>query len=214
MFKFHCPHCNQSIEASDTDRGIQAGCPACGELFIVPEIDHHTPEDLQTSEPIHQPMQETQFKAPPPNQNNNQLKMHLGLAGAALLFIGVFCPMISIPIAGTMNYFQHGSGGGIFILVFVAATVVISLMKKFTLLWIPGIGSAGLIGYTFFSLQIRLSDAKQSLQDDLADNPFAGLAIMAVESVQIQWGFAVLAIGAILVLAAAATSQTKRVPQT
>jgi hypothetical protein len=214
MFKFHCPHCNQSIEASDADRGIQANCPTCGELFIAPEIDHHTPETSQASAPIHQPMQETEIEATPPNENNNQLKMRLGLAGAALLFIGVFCPLISIPIAGTMNYFQNGSGDGKFILVFVAATVVLCLMKKFTLLWITGIGSAGLIGYTFFNLQIGLSDAKQRIQDDLADNPFAGLATMAVESIQIQWGFAVLAIGAVLVLAAAGMPQTKRVPQT
>ena len=36
MFKFHCPHCNQRIEADDSDAGQKVNCPACSEAFTVP----------------------------------------------------------------------------------------------------------------------------------------------------------------------------------
>ena len=36
MFKFHCPHCNQRIEADDADAGQKVDCPACSEAFTVP----------------------------------------------------------------------------------------------------------------------------------------------------------------------------------
>ena len=36
MFKFHCPHCNQRIEADDSFVGEPADCPACSEPLVVP----------------------------------------------------------------------------------------------------------------------------------------------------------------------------------
>jgi len=35
-------------------------------------------------------------------------RQSIGLVGCVLLFIGVFLPIVSVPIAGGMNYFQNG----------------------------------------------------------------------------------------------------------
>mgnify|MGYP001090033204 CR=1 FL=1 len=43
MFKFHCPHCNQRIEADDSDAGQKVDCPACSEAFTVPFPDKAPP---------------------------------------------------------------------------------------------------------------------------------------------------------------------------
>jgi hypothetical protein len=145
----------------------------------------------------------------PHGGENTTLKLVLGLAGATLLAFGVFCPLVSIPIIGQVNYFQNGQGDGIIILVLAGATALLCLIRRFTLLWLTGLGSLGLLAFTFISFQDRLSSAKKSIADDLADNPFAGLAAMAVQSVQIQWGIAILAIGAILVVASAAIPNNK-----
>ena len=37
-------------------------------------------------------------------------KQILGLIGSIVLFIGVFTPIVSVPIMGNMNYFQNGKG--------------------------------------------------------------------------------------------------------
>jgi hypothetical protein len=46
------------------------------------------------------------------------------------------------------------------------------------------------------------------LETDLKDNPFRGLAGLAMQSVQLQWGWAVLVIGVGLLIAAAAMRDT------
>ena len=40
------------------------------------------------------------------------LRKIIGLSGAVILFVGVFCPIISMPIMGSMNYFQNGKADG------------------------------------------------------------------------------------------------------
>ncbi len=49
---------------------------------------------------------------------------------------------------------------------------------------------------------------KTHTDTELKDNPFRGVAEFAVESVQLQWGWAVLVIGIALLIAAAAMKDT------
>jgi hypothetical protein len=51
---------------------------------------------------------------------------------------------------------------------------------------------------------MKMSDVKSHMESDLAGNPFRGLADMAVQSVQLQWGWALLVVGSALVVASAA----------
>jgi hypothetical protein len=43
--------------------------------------------------------------------NNRRL---LGILGSTLLFVGVFMPIVKLPIVGDMNYFANGKWDGIF----------------------------------------------------------------------------------------------------
>jgi hypothetical protein len=56
---------------------------------------------------------------------------------------------------------------------------------------------------------VPLSKRKEK-QTDLKDNPFRGLADVAVQSIQLQWGWAVLVIGIVLLVAAAAMKDTSK----
>jgi hypothetical protein len=134
----------------------------------------------------------------------NPLRQPLAFIGSALLFIGVFCPVVSVPIMGQMNLFQNGKGDGTIILVLAAASALIAVLKRFRFLWVTGGGSLGLLIFTFIHFQLKLSEMKSQMTSDLHDNPFAGLADLAIQSVQIQWGFALLILGSVLVMAAAA----------
>jgi len=128
----------------------------------------------------------------------------LGLIGSLVLFVGVFTPIISLPIVGNMNYFQNGKGDGVIVLALAIVSLILTLTKRYRGLWFTGIGSLAVMIFTFVNFQMRLSDAQAQVESQLSDNPFRGLADIAMQSVQIQWGWAVLIVGAGLVIAAAA----------
>jgi hypothetical protein len=131
-------------------------------------------------------------------------KQILGLIGSIVLFIGVFTPIVSVPIMGNMNYFQNGKGDGTFILILAVVSLVLVLSKKYKGLWVTGLGSLAVMAFTFVNFQMKISDMKSQMESELAGNPFRGLADMAMQSVQLQWGWALLIVGAGLVIASAA----------
>jgi hypothetical protein len=131
-------------------------------------------------------------------------KQILGLIGSIVLFIGVFAPIVSVPIMGNMNYFQNGKGDGTLILILAIVSLVLVLTKKYKGLWFTGVGSLAVMAFTFINFQMKISDMKSQMETELAGNPFRGLADMAMQSVQLQWGWALLIVGAGLVIAGAA----------
>jgi hypothetical protein len=58
-------------------------------------------------------------------------KQLLGLIGSIVLFIGVFTPIVSVPIMGNMNYFQNGKGDGTIVLVLAVISLILVLAKKY-----------------------------------------------------------------------------------
>ena len=136
-----------------------------------------------------------------------RIKQLLGLIGSIVLFIGVFAPIVSIPIVGNMNYFQNGKGDGTIILVLAVISLILVLTMKYNGLWFTSIGSIGVMLFTFINFQSKISQVKADMDSELADNPFRGLAEMAMQSVQLQWGWALLVVGAALVIASAAIKE-------
>jgi hypothetical protein len=133
--------------------------------------------------------------------DNRQL---LGILGSILLFVGIFTPIVSLPIVGSMNYFRNGQGDGVFVLILAVISFILTVTRNFKGLWFTGLGSAAVLLFTFLNFQAKMAETRGELDRELAGNPFRGLADLAVESVQLQWGWAVLVVGAALVVAAAA----------
>lgn len=125
---------------------------------------------------------------------------NIAFAGAALLLLGLFAPIVTMPIIGTINLF--GNGGNPTAL----ALLVLSLIgaglaakeRQAEILWV-GAAACGIVIYSFGRLQYGMAQMRESL-NELADNPFGGLAAGALQTVQIQWGWVVLAAGAGLLL--------------
>lgn len=134
-------------------------------------------------------------------------KQMLGLIGSIVLFVGVFTPIVSIPIMGNINYFQNGKGDGTIVLVLAVGSLILVLAKKFKGLWFTGLGSMAVMAFTFINFQMKMSDVKAKMETELAGNPFRGLADMAMQSVQLQWGWALLIVGAGLVITSAAIKE-------
>jgi hypothetical protein len=131
----------------------------------------------------------------------------LGFIGAAVLFVGVFMPILSLPLVGSINYFQNGNGDGAIVLCFALLALFFVVRGSYRLLWIPGAGSLSMLAVTFTLLQVKLSEMKAQLSHDLAGNPFRGIADAMAGTVQLQWGWAVLVMASVILLIAAFTKE-------
>lgn len=125
---------------------------------------------------------------------------NIAFAGAALLLLGLFAPIVTMPIIGTINLF--GNGGNPTALALLVLSIVGAALaakdRKADVLWV-GAAACGIVIYSFGRLQYGMAQMRESLSE-LADNPFGGLAAGALQTVQIQWGWVVLAAGAGLLL--------------
>jgi hypothetical protein len=137
-------------------------------------------------------------------------KQILGLIGSNVLFIAVFTPIFSIPIMGNITYLQNGKSEGTIVLVLAVVSLMLMLAKKCKGLWFTGLGSMAVIAFTFINFQMKMSDMKAKMGANLAGNPFKGFADMAMQTVQLQWGWALLVVGAGLVVASAAIKEKSR----
>ena len=138
---------------------------------------------------------------------NRQL---VGFLGSALLFLGVFLPIVKLPIVGELNYFANGRGDGVVVLVLAVISFGLVLFRWYWELWITGVDAAAALAFTFFNFQSGMKQVETQMQTDLKDNPFRSLANVAVRSIQLQWGWAVLVIGVVLLIAAAAMRDTAK----
>jgi hypothetical protein len=127
----------------------------------------------------------------------------LGFIGAGLLAIGVFTPIVRLPIVGTINYFRNGSGDGTVILVIAALAALAAAVQRIGWLLPCGVTSIGLLTVVWLSLRERMADIQRSTDRSLADNPFRGIVDAMSQSVQLEWGWAVMVAGAGLLLVAA-----------
>jgi RNase P subunit RPR2 len=190
-------------------------CKACGKPLATPPVSRSQQVTGQigekdvvstviASESFQSRVQDLPQRREPDLDRVMARKQMLGLIGSLILFVGVFTPIISLPIVGSVNYFQNGKGDGVIILALAIASLILTLTKRYRGLWFTGMGTLSVMVFTFVNFQMRMSEMQTQMESQLSGNPFRGLADMAMQSVQIQWGWALLIVGAGLVIAAAA----------
>jgi hypothetical protein len=129
---------------------------------------------------------------------------HLSYAGVALIIIGLFMPIITLPIVGGVNLLSNGTNElGVMLAVLAAASAILVANDRARDSIYPSIGAAALVIYAFVRLEFFLSRMRETVSQGLQHNPFAGLVQSAVGAVQLQWGWLVLAAGAGLLVYAA-----------
>lgn len=115
-----------------------------------------------------------------PQNNENQTPMFLGILGAIALMIGVFLPIMGIPIIGNLTYFQVAKEEGIIVLIVALIGFILAVVQKYDGLWLTAMASACVVGYTFIN---------------------SGLTKMAETPIQLGYGWAVLVVGVLLTFA-------------
>lgn len=108
-----------------------------------------------------------------------------GLIGSGLLILGTFLPLVSVPLIGSINYFANGKGDGTFIIGYSVLAIVLTLIKRYKLLWIPAILSLGQLSYALFTFAQKMSEASGLL------------------TISIEWGWLALYAGGVLLVLAA-----------
>jgi hypothetical protein len=130
---------------------------------------------------------------------------NIAFVGAGLLAVGLFTPIVTLPIMGSIN-FLSGFYGYILLALAALSVALAAKSRERDLIW-TGSAAAGAILYSFVRLQYMISSMRSAMADQLAGNPFAGFAQLAVSSVQLQWGWLPVATGAALLIYAGVKSR-------
>lgn len=186
-----CPSCG--YQRADTDTGPTTECPKCrmpyawGRRPAPAQRQRHTATHDEATAPTTEAV----------------------IAGAVLA-LGCFAPLVRLPIVGGVNavHAQHGVG---YILLGLAVLAILFAARR----WMLGMKIASGIGFvlviaTAASMYAHLAEAKAQMTANLQGNPFAGLAQLAAQSIQPEWGWIPLLAGSIGLLA---VSMGYRMPQ-
>lgn len=195
-----CELCGKDVSFFD-DSGVINGKKACKSCII--ENQKNTVESQSTDTVAHTNNQQQVTSGITLEPQTRQM---IGLMGCIMLFIGVFTPLIKVPFIGEINYIANGKGDGIIILILAVISLFLVLGKNYKGLYFTGFCSASLMIFTYVNIQSRISEMKQGLNKTLSGNPFKELADAAAQAVQIQWGWAFLIIGVILLFVAASAN--------
>ncbi len=135
------------------------------------------------------------------------------LAAAAIMALGAFCPLVHMPIVGSITYVMGGRGDGI--LVVVSAMVIVVMV-------ITGYRRAtGIVAAVALAIMLRaligfssaLANANADLARSMKDNPFGGIAKSLVRSVGLEWGWVLLIGGALAVIVLAIIAHAQQLQE-
>lgn len=120
-----------------------------------------------------------------------------GLVGAGLLALGVFLPILNLPIVGAVSLLGTGTNPVAYALIVLAGlSAWLTFKDRPSDLFWPAVAAVATVAYSFIRILLVLAELKAELAKQLKDNPFAGIAQAATQTLQPQWGWAILAAGA------------------
>ncbi len=126
----------------------------------------------------------------------NNLKSIMGFAGAMLLIVGVFMPIVHVPMRGAFAYVD---GDGKILLVFGVIVIIITFFKKYGWNFLFGLMSLGML----LNLYYQVTSEINKLVDKAAISASATSAVMVNKfagMIQFQFGFYILLLGSLLII--------------
>src|ERR1043165_399933 len=104
-YRAACPNCDVKCSIDEEV------CPQCGWILLSTNPRSQSPQTIPTNRPA---------------TSNERTKYLLGIAGSLVLFVGVFTPIVSMPVVGNVNYFQNGEGDGVIVLILALISLVLT----------------------------------------------------------------------------------------
>ena len=84
-----------------------------------------------------------------------------GLVGAAILAVGVFAPLVNVPLLGSVNYIAGDYGKYLLATAVVAALV--ALLRQHWLAALVGLGALGFVAWNFTVMQVDAAERNRKL---------------------------------------------------
>jgi hypothetical protein len=119
------------------------------------------------------------------------------LIAAVVMAVGAFCPIVHLPIVGSINYVMGGRGDGVYIVGCSAAIIGLVVFGYRRTSGIVGIGALFIIMRALVGFSAALSKSRAELAEDTG--PFGGLSNLLANSVGLEWGWLLLVGGALAV---------------
>jgi hypothetical protein len=125
---------------------------------------------------------------------------NLAFVGAGLLIFGLFCPVMTLPIAGGINFFVGAniSAPALLALALIGGALALTGRER-DAVW-PGAAAAALLLFHFATLQAYLPQMRASVAE-------LGIPGAAASTVQVEWGWLVLAFSSGLMIYAGERSR-------
>jgi hypothetical protein len=211
-------------ERRSTDNAPEYECPKCGAIYAKVEaaMRGHANFDNQLSNEEklraikEQSALEQQKRSVEDSKESNKYSRRkkstikftkanqfIAIAGSLFLLVGVFSPIVQFPIVGNINFYNQGQGDGVIVLAIAVLAIVFALTKHFRFHFYSGVVVLADLGYVILNFTVKMNEIKRQIDADMGGNPFRGLADAAMGSVQLQWGLALLLIGAGLLITSA-----------
>ncbi len=126
----------------------------------------------------------------------------MGMLGAALLFVGMFLPVFSMPTIDDITYFQNGRFDRIIVLSASVFAMYFALARNSKGLVATGAMSLVFAGYSFIDMYLQVRDMKESIRTESVNYEFEGSIDTILNTIELQWGWYVIAAGVLLILLA------------
>ena len=186
-------------------------CKACGEVYGALDMqgqycrkcyEQNKEEIVQSEQTSQKEVKHVQVKKVQV-ETNDTASMVLGLMGAFIMIVGIFAPVVSVPILGEVNYFNHGKGDGVIIAILGIVSIVLVLIRQYV--WLAASGGVSLLvlGYTAISMNKYVDSLKTEVSISKTHEAFQGVANSLIDQVTFEWGFALLFVASLMLFISA-----------
>ena len=127
--------------------------------------------------------------------NRNHYKI-IVIVGAVLLAIGVFLPLVRAPLVGSVNYIASGEYRGVAMFALAVVALILALVDLTKHAVWPGIASIGVVAFSYYKVQTFV----EGFEDRFGDGVVRRFVEKATNTIQMEWGWVALVLGATLIL--------------
>lgn len=124
----------------------------------------------------------------------------IAMIGAVLLLLGVFMPLFSVPFFGSITYFENSRGAALVLIALALGAGALAGTGRTRYVALVGLAALGVMLGTYLRARARLEAMREDLGDGLRGELLSAIADQAAASVQPRWGWAVLALGAAMLV--------------
>ncbi len=126
------------------------------------------------------------------------MRATLGVSGSLCLMGGVFLPVTSVPLGSQLDYFQGGSGDGLWVLIAALLAQLLVVFRFYRWLLLPLLCSTLVIARSLYNIWAHREQLRAMAERGGESDSLLRLSTMLADAVQLHWGGLVLVLGLVL----------------